>query len=260
MKNIYVIPTDKPSRLVKIKDNLFYTTTENIPGGVYQHIYITSDEEIKEGDWFLSKEGIVHNNWGWNFGDKKIILTTDQDLIKDGVQAIDDEFLEWFVKNPSCEEVEIKTYCCQEISKNYCDLRCGKETYKIIIPKEEAKQELIELKKQFQIKADEALELNSNIGNFGRPKQETLEEAAERLYPISKGGSMWMPSKDDCNKANKQEGFIEGAKSQQERSYSEEEVMSILINSLHSVELKDNKNYSKIYNGMKEWFEQNKKK
>jgi hypothetical protein len=36
----------------------------------------------------------------------KIILTTDQDLIKDGVQAIDDEFLEWFVKNPSCEEVE----------------------------------------------------------------------------------------------------------------------------------------------------------
>jgi hypothetical protein len=39
----------------------------------------------------------------------KIILTTDQDLIKDGVQAIDDEFLEWFVNNTSCEEVEIKT-------------------------------------------------------------------------------------------------------------------------------------------------------
>jgi hypothetical protein len=40
--------------------------------------------------------------------------------------------------------------------------------------------------------------------------KETLEEAAERFYPISKGGSMWMPSADDCNKANKQEGFIEG--------------------------------------------------
>ena len=37
---------------------------------------------------------------------KKIILTTDKELIKDGVQAIDDDFLEWFVKNPSCEEVE----------------------------------------------------------------------------------------------------------------------------------------------------------
>jgi hypothetical protein len=38
----------------------------------------------------------------------------------------------------------------------------------------------------------------------------------------------------------------------QERMYSEEDI----INALHSVELKDNKDYSKIYNGMKEWFEQ----
>lgn len=42
------------------------------------------------------------------FGYKKIILTTDQDLIKDGVQAIDDEFLEWFVANPSCKFVEVQ--------------------------------------------------------------------------------------------------------------------------------------------------------
>jgi hypothetical protein len=58
--------------------------------------------------------------------------------------------------------------------------------------------------------------------------KETLEEAAERLYPISKGGSMWMPSADDCNKANKQEGFIEGAKWQAERMYSEEQVIAIV--------------------------------
>jgi hypothetical protein len=54
--------------------------------------------------------------------------------------------------------------------------------------------------------------------------KETLEEAAQRLYPISKGGSMWMPSADDCNKANKQEGFIEGAKWQAERMYSDEDM------------------------------------
>ena len=59
-------------------------------------------------------------------------------------------------------------------------------------------------------------------------KQETLEEAAERFYPISKGGSMWMPSAHDCNQANKQEGFIEGAKWQKERSYSEEEALKLL--------------------------------
>ena len=54
-------------------------------------------------------------------------------------------------------------------------------------------------------------------------KKETIEEAAERFYPISKGGSMWMPSAHDCNQANKQEGFIAGAKWQAERMYSEEE-------------------------------------
>lgn len=48
-------------------------------------------------------------------------------------------------------------------------------------------------------------------------KESNLEEAAERFYPISKGGSMWMPSAEDLNKANKQEGFIKGAKWQQEQ-------------------------------------------
>lgn len=48
-----------------------------------QHIYITSDEEIKEGDWYCSPTGIVsqHNGTeklpdGW----KKIIATTDKSL------------------------------------------------------------------------------------------------------------------------------------------------------------------------------------
>lgn len=50
------------------------------------------------------------------------------------------------------------------------------------------------------------------------------------------------------------------AKWQQEKSYSQLDVVRILSNSLHSVELKDNKDYSKIYNNMKEWFEKFKKK
>ena len=49
------------------------------------------------------------------------------------------------------------------------------------------------------------------------------------------------------------EGIEEGAKWQEQRMYSEEDV----INALHSVELKDNKDYTKIYNGMKEWFDKN---
>ena len=66
---------------------------------------------------------------------KKIILTTDQELISDGVQPIDDEFLEWFVKNPSCEEVEVGTYHVKgDIS--------GKLHYKIFTPKEEPKSHI----------------------------------------------------------------------------------------------------------------------
>lgn len=110
MKNVHLIPTDKPSRLwtnnLKRRLELDEFPSQH-PINVAKNIYITSEEEIKYGDWFISKEGIIHNNFGWNFGDIKIILTTDQDLIADGIQPIDDEFLEWFVKNPSCEEVDV---------------------------------------------------------------------------------------------------------------------------------------------------------
>ena len=123
MKNIHVIPTDnKYSRLYFNINDKEYQICENEKTSTIlkpnRHIYITSDEEIKDGDWFMSdynsfpmhnikelseREGIL----GWKQEDLKnnlkIILTTDQDL--DGVQAIDDEFLQWFVKNPSCDEV-----------------------------------------------------------------------------------------------------------------------------------------------------------
>ena len=110
MKNIHLIPTDKPSRLYEFggEYHLQIKSQENFRN---QNIYITNDETIKEGDWFMiftnkkpvapSKAGLFDSNC------KKIILTTDRDLIADGVQAIDDTFLEWFVKNPSCESVEV---------------------------------------------------------------------------------------------------------------------------------------------------------
>ena len=106
---------------------------------IKENIYITNDEEIKEGDWMIrgNEQPIkVTKDFFWDFGVRyyKIILTTDQDLIKDGVQAIDDEFLEWFIKNPSCQEVDINIDfgVGLDISINF---------YKIIIPKEEPKQQ-----------------------------------------------------------------------------------------------------------------------
>ena len=137
MKNIHILPTDNPSRLcLDSKDVLWFAPRSGYStADGKQNIYITSDEEIKEGDWFITTDTNEINKSDWikfHFDNgKKIILTTNQDLIKDGVQAIDDEFLEWFVKNSSCEEVEV-------VKEDWKDKTYS---YEIIIPKEEPKQE-----------------------------------------------------------------------------------------------------------------------
>ena len=116
-----------------------------------QHICITSDEEIKANVYclingVLCKTELLNNKIvsrqlvGGATMDickseySEIILTTDQDLIKDGVQAIDNEFLEWFVKNQSCESVEVIK---QELNTDYRSDWKQKFYYKIIISKEE---------------------------------------------------------------------------------------------------------------------------
>lgn len=231
-KNIYLLPTIQKTDLLLCRKD--YTEHKNTPNedsdvkgnlrigyGEYanieyyqsQNLYITSDEEIKVGDkdfyiiandknelWINQLEKVIECkiepaygkvlilNSGFLFASegKKIILTTDQDLTKDGVQAIDDEFLEWFVNNQNCDVVEIDKkenlwFCCdffEEGQENYCiNLipRCPKcntalggnpdwTNYKIIIPKKES-------------------------------KQETLEEAAERLYPIILEDNGWDKNK-----------------------------------------------------------------
>jgi hypothetical protein len=165
MKNIHLISTDKPSRLIYNDANqLCYQSNKSYKNDrKWMHrkkfnIYITSDEEIKDGYWFYNtfndnqpKLQKRKGDWRTCFNQHKIILTTDQDLIKDGVQAIDDEFLEWFVKNSSCEEVEVLTdaYTMQEIFE--LKLQNGVFKYKIIIPQEEPKQETLEnLKNQLK--------------------------------------------------------------------------------------------------------------
>ena len=151
MKNIYLLPTDKPSRLYcwgqKLKLGGLTSANKRL-GIINQHIYITSDGEIKEGDWVLYHEDRISQVLGinidelkldrggvWNSSCERILLTTDPQLIKDGVQAIDNEFLEWFVKNPSCDDVELKPYCKKVTCKNdSCSACCQELKYKITIP------------------------------------------------------------------------------------------------------------------------------
>ena len=58
MKNIHLLPTDKPSILGRFIDtnNLFLRVSNDIPRGENVNIYITSDEEIKEGVDVIFKE------------------------------------------------------------------------------------------------------------------------------------------------------------------------------------------------------------
>ena len=159
MKNIHLLPTTKEQHSIVQKNTglLLIQTPRKEYSGTKLNIYITSDEPIKEGDLCLDKF-----NQRWKLKDKKliafdsqgikrfstdnilgheckkIILTTDQSL--DGVQAIDDEFLEWFVKNPNCEWVEIEKYCrnglCEEEPGEECwynGCQCPGE--RLIIPK-----------------------------------------------------------------------------------------------------------------------------
>jgi hypothetical protein len=170
-------------------------------------------------------------------GYKKIILATDPALIADGVQAIEDEFLEWFVKNPSCESVEV----------NFIENHWG--YYEIIIPQEEPKI------------SDEAKERAKNymaLKGALEVKEETLEEAAEEYaesnqYDLANYDEGGYQGIDVKSFAEKLVDFT--TKWQAERMYSEEEVLDLLAGFVDGrggdfVPFKD----------IQKWFEEHKKK
>jgi hypothetical protein len=193
---------------------------------------------------------------------RKIILTTDQDLIKDGVQPIDDEFLQWFVKNPSCESVEVKKITYPS-TKGFLEGKplIIKNSYKIYIPKEVPN--LTDEKGRPMTYWGGLAETNQEncctpIGQIKRyvdckgcdrkPRQETIEEIgkfAERKY---------LDRLNNFERCDFKDGVFDGAKCQQERSYSEEEVIDLLI---------EMNSWPTTFEGKEditEWFNQFKKK
>lgn len=111
MKNIFILPTDKPSRLFyNVGGALLFTSFPNYNG---VNIYITSWEKIELVDWILYNDKYVRKvantfnkqDMDWNaFNTNKIILTTDKLLIDDGIEPLTDEFLTWFIKNQDCTD------------------------------------------------------------------------------------------------------------------------------------------------------------
>ena len=239
MPNIHIMSTDKPSRLFEIlqfnfifdNQNTYSEEYKKLHGYKNKNIYITNDEEIKEqhlikeiyvidiqngnigkltckNRFFKDSSKLIEIEWKnkqniWNYNHiREIILTTDQDLIADCVQKIDDEFLEWFVKNPTCEEIEVQKF------------NGFAEDFLIIIPKEEPKQDKL---KELYLKnnPERAAIIEERVNNFIKelkPNQETLKEVAEK-YSKKSDASVFQE--------NHKLDFINGAKWQQERSYSE---------------------------------------
>ena len=210
MKNLHLLPTDKPTRLFTSDSELLLGTHPMKTPETGKHIYITSDELIKEGDWYyLPRTNYIYKcndfsnelNLERNFGVCKVVLTTDQDLIKDGVQEIDDEFLEWIVKNPQCKLIES---CYNSLSK------------KCICPKEKLKGDIP------QVGTTEFVTMCESVFG-GKPKQETVEEAANR----ANGYNLYAK---ETKAPIFNEGFVEGVKWQAERMYSEEDLKTAFFN------------------------------
>lgn len=156
MRNIYII--DRPT--LEILGVMPYGKSET----QYQiecflasrNVYITSKEIPKKGDYVLYGASSIikceididttteHFKMYGMGAREKIILTTDNKLIKDGIQAIPYDFLNWLSENQSCEFVEI------EFETLWLNKRFGgtwqpfpdefatkkKKEYKIITPKE----------------------------------------------------------------------------------------------------------------------------
>jgi len=262
MKNIHLLPTTKDQHSIIQKNTglLLIQTPGKDYSGKKLNLYITSDEEIKDvrpykGKWQL-EQGEILNKFPTYLTDlsecKLVIMTTDQDLINDGVQAIDDEFLEWFVKNPTCEfvnvkkirltrEITLEEYLAGKFPEVIEGAFSDRKPYKIIIPQTYPKQETIG--KEFYESADKVIVVK---------RQETLEEAAEK-WVFETNGHKW--SNNDNTAGDNYGSFKEGAKWQSERMYSEEEVFNLCRRFAIFV-AQTGASYEKQI----QWFEQNKKK
>jgi len=217
MKNIHLIATDKPSKLrIGNNGNLVIGLMQNSiqsknDSYTNQHVYITNNEEIKIGDREIIDNECRKLKFTKNetrIG-KKVILSDDPTLIDSGVQAIPNDFLEWLVKNPSCERVGVELF--PKFSNNL---------YGIILPKEEPNEEYKYIG-ECKGNDDNGCFMDSSghdCGCFSRilkeePKQETIEEEAEKYAELS------YYNRDDVN------AFVNGAKYQAKRMFSEQDMI-----------------------------------
>jgi len=265
-QNIFVLPTSGESRLYEFGGQ--FVLTEN-PTEAFRnkHIYITNSEDIKEGDWMIRKNEnpikLTKDFW-WDFQEPyhKIILSTDPKLIADGVQNIDDDFLNWFVNNSSCDYVEAEREKVIGYTEDRQRTFYGK--YKIILPKETPKQESIE--EAFEKYANQKWE-----GDFPIKVEEAAEKYAKESFIPKKNaygdnvmqrvGQNPMGWSKHCKSARKH--FKAGANWMSKTMYSEEELKELAFNFYYDMSRQMGVSEHQISENrinVDVWFEQHKKK
>jgi hypothetical protein len=233
MKNIHVLSTNKQSRLWvnnlrrRLELDEFHSKHQT---NIAKHIYITSDELTKEC-YMYDIDGDVGKAIGSDMkefeGNKKIILTTDLDLIADGVQAIPDDFLEWFVKNPSCEEVKVNNLCYGALG-GFADAG-----YKIILPQEEDEQDdsRVHLKHCYQGEYKDSCKYGEDdcpTKPLEEPKQILAVDIEQASIELVQDGTI--EGYYDTFAYYEKKGFVKGVEWHKKRSYSEEEAGELVYN------------------------------
>lgn len=132
MQNIFITETDNPGFPIFSIDGVFGfipKTEDHLNSGLkYHNVYITSDEPIEDGDYGvetnLLKSGYSPKQYIFKMdpeqraameslggqkscGVLKIVLSTDDELIQDGVQEAHQKFIDWIVKNPGAKTIGV---------------------------------------------------------------------------------------------------------------------------------------------------------
>ena len=225
MKNVHLLQTETyPAKLQLDRDYGTLTILDEpcIVNGqdfVGANLYITSNEEIQIDEWcfeIYNRESTAvaprfideNNNTWWlrqinmsvsadDANCKKIILTTDQNLIKDGVQALDDEFLNWFIKN---QKREIPIITTTVNNKSHYTTNIGFKVLRIKEPKQETLEEFINSQPYYGSCTTEYLE-GIEVGAKWQQKSSYNEEELKSILQFfvkdTRGDKPWIDADDE---------------------------------------------------------------
>ena len=106
---LVMLPTNKETYLVQVNPNVLRLSISIYPeqlkgfieqGSKFQHLYILSDEEIKEDEYYLGEDNNIYCLVTTvNFNGKKIISTNNSELNDKGISEIPQSFIQEFIKD-----------------------------------------------------------------------------------------------------------------------------------------------------------------